>query len=141
MAWSANWCGNYPYNKKKSKYGANKVEIKTSDGGALKFDSKKEAKRYIELRYMEQAGEISDLQLQVKYVLIPAQREPDKVGARGGVIKGKVIERECAYIADFTYFDKHGIFHVEDAKGMKTEVYKIKKKLMLYIHKIKIEEV
>lgn len=132
MAWA-----NYPRGyKQKSKYGANKAVV---DG--ITFDSRKEARRYSQLKLLERAGEISDLELQVKFILIPAQREPDKVGSRGGLVKGKVIERECAYIADFTYFDKHGIFHVEDVKGMKTEVYKIKKKLMLYIHKIKVEEV
>ena len=133
MGWA-----NYPRGyAKKSKYGANKTEV---DG--ITFDSRKEARRYAQLKLMERAGAISDLQLQVKFILIPAQREPDKTGKRGGVIKGKTIERECSYIADFVYVDNDtGETVVEDAKGMKTEVYKIKKKLMLYVHGVKIKEV
>lgn len=127
---------------KKSKYGADRVEIKQVDGSVIKFDSKREAKRFIELRWLEQAGEITGLERQVKFVLIPAQREPDTVGKRGGVIKGKLIERECAYVADFVYFDtKTGEKVVEDAKGVRTTEYVIKRKLMLYIHGIRIKEV
>ena len=136
MAWK-----NYPKSYgKKSKYGANKAVV---DG--ITFDSRKEARRYSELKLLERVGEISDLQLQVKFVLIPAQREPDTVGKRGGVIKGKLIERECSYVADFTYKGKDGLLHVEDVKGYKDgsayNLFKIKRKLMLYIHKIKVEEV
>lgn len=117
------------------KYHNRKVEV-----NGITFDSKKEARRYIELLNMLAAGEISDLQLQVKYVLIPAQRELDTIGKRGGIKKGKLIERECTYIADFVY-QKDGETVVEDAKGMRTEVYKIKKKLMLWVHGIRIMEV
>ena len=132
MAWA-----NYPRGyRNKSKYGANKAVV---DG--ITFDSRHEARRYSELKLLERAGEISDLELQVKFVLIPAQKEPDRIGARGGVIKGKTIERECSYIADFVYKDKSGVQVVEDAKGMKTEVYKIKRKLMLFVHGIQIKEV
>ena len=75
MAWS-----NYPRGYGgKSKYKADKVVV---DG--VKFDSKREARRYRELKLLEKAGEISDLQMQVKFVLIPAQREPDTIGKRGG---------------------------------------------------------
>lgn len=106
------------------------------------FQSKKEGRRYFELCLMEKAGKIADLQRQVKYVLIPAQREPDKVGARGGVIKGKLIERECAYIADFVYKDlEKGELVVEDTKGFRTPEYIIKRKLMLYQYGIRIKEV
>ena len=137
MAWR-----NYPpyMAKKESKYKSKKVTV---DG--LEFASRKEAKRWTELRILEKAGAISDLKTQVKFVLVPAQREADQVGARGGIKKGKTIERECAYIADFTYLDSKGKLHVEDVKGYKGggayEVFKIKRKLMLYIHKIKVEEV
>lgn len=106
------------------------------------FQSKKEGRRYFELRLMEKAGKIADLQRQVKYVLIPAQREPDKIGARGGVIKGKLIERECAYIADFVYKDlEKGELVVEDTKGFRTPEYIIKRKLMLYQYGIRIKEI
>lgn len=119
----------------RSKYGAKKINI---DGEI--FDSKREAKRYQTLKLMQDCGLISDLHRQVKYVLIPAQREPETIGARGGVHKGKLIEREVAYYADFVY-QQDGQTVVEDAKGMKTEVYKIKRKLMLWVHGIRIREV
>lgn len=129
------------YNRypRRSKYGAKKIEI---DGEI--FDSKREAKRWKELKLMEDVGLIEDLRRQVKYVLIPAQREPDRMdfskSARGKVIKGKVIEREVAYYADFVYL-RDGKTVVEDAKGMRTEVYKLKRKLMLWVHDIQIKEV
>ena len=89
---------------------------------------------------MQEKGEISNLQRQVKYLLIPAQREPNTIGPRGGIKKGKLLERECSYIADFVY-DMNGSKVVEDTKGMRTTEYIIKRKLMLYVHKIKIKEV
>ena len=120
-----------------SKYGNRKI---TKDG--FTFDSLKEYKRWSELSLLERAGQITDLKRQVKFVLIPAQREPEKTGKRGGRIKGRLLEKECSYIADFVYTDAcTGIPVVEDAKGMRTEVYKIKRKLMLYVHGIKISEV
>lgn len=121
----------------KNKYHSKKVEV-----NGIVFDSKKEAKRFAELSLLEAAGAISDLQRQVKYVLIPAQREPDTFGARGGIKKGKTIEKECAYIADFVYKDLTlNKTVVEDTKGFKTKDYIIKRKLMLYVHKIRIKEV
>ena len=108
-----------------SKYRAKKTEV---DG--IVFDSKKEARRYQELKLFEKAGVISDLQRQVKFVLIPVQR-----------INGKVVERECSYVADFVYLDEAGKKVVEDTKGVKTKDYIIKRKLMLYVHGIRIKEV
>ena len=104
------------------------------------FDSKKEGYRYRELRFLEKTGQITNLQRQVKYTLIPAQREPDTIGKRGGVIKGKLIEREVSYIADFVYRE-NGELVVEDTKGIKTKDYIIKRKLMLYVHRIRIKEI
>lgn len=121
---------------KKSKYHAKKVVI---DG--ITFDSKKEGKRYKQLVEMQEKGEISNLQRQVKYLLIPAQREPNTIGPRGGIKKGKLLERECSYIADFVYDTPDGTRVIEDTKGMRTTEYIIKRKLMLYVHKIKIKEV
>lgn len=118
-----------------NKYKNKKVVI---DG--LVFDSKREAKRYGELLLLEKVGAITNLQRQVKYVLIPAQREPDTVGARGGIHKGKLIEKECAYFADFVY-QQDGETVVEDTKGMRTTDYVIKRKLMLYRHGIRIREI
>lgn len=115
-----------------SKYGA----IKTNGS-----DSKKEARRYQELLLMQRAGMISDLRRQVKFVLIPAQRGEPTVGPRGGMKPGKLLEHECAYIADFVYTDAvTGAQIVEDSKGMKTKDYIIKRKLMLYVHGIRIYE-
>lgn len=121
-----------------SKYHAKKVVR-----GGKTFDSAKEARRFMELSLLQRAGEISDLRTQVKYVLIPAQREPDTVGKRGGVIKGKLLERECAYVADFVYI-QHGKTVVEDVKGYKDStayaLFTIKRKLMLWVHGVQIKE-
>lgn len=117
-----------------SKYHAKKITV----NGKV-FDSKKEYRRFCELYLLEKAGEISDLQRQVKFVLIPAQYEPDTIGKRGAVKRGKLIERECSYLADFVY-TQDGKTVVEDTKGFKTADYKIKRKLMLYVHGIRIKE-
>ena len=101
------------------------------------YDSTKEFQRALHLELLQKAGEITELRRQVKYVLIPAQREPDK-----GKRKGKLLERECAYIADFVYVDCHTEETVvEDVKGVKTKEYVIKRKLMLWRYGIRIKEV
>lgn len=125
---------------RRSKYGNRKTVV---DG--ITFDSKKEANRFRELQLLEQAGKITALQRQVKYVLIPTQREFSneiyKKGAHQGHFKpGKVLEKECSYIADFAYI-QDGAYVVEDTKGVRTEAYKIKRKLMLERYGIKILEV
>lgn len=124
-----------------SKYHSKKVVV---DG--VKFDSKREAARWKELSLLERAGEITDLQRQVKFKLIPTQREfSGEIGKNGRYKKGKIIERECSYVADFTYKDKKGRLVVEDVKGYKGStayaVFAIKRKLMLYIHGIRVKEV
>lgn len=127
----------WPY-RSANKYRNTKLNI---DGEI--FDSRKELKRYQELRLMESAGEIKDLKRQVKYILIPTQREPDTVGKRGGIKKGRLLEKECAYLADFEYKDKNGNTVVEDVKSeiTRTTEYRIKRKLMLYRYGIRIQEV
>lgn len=110
----------------------------------IRFDSKKEARRYSELLLLEKAGVIQNLQRQVKYILIPAQREFSNEiytkGAKKGCYKpGKLLEKECSYYADFVYLQGEKIV-VEDAKGVRTEAYKIKKKLMLKEYGIQIKE-
>lgn len=116
-----------------TKYNAKKI-----DG----FDSKREMRRYGELTMLQRAGKITDLRRQVKYILIPAQREPDIIGPRGGKKPGKIIEHECSYKADFVYHDLvTGETVVEDTKGFRTKEYIIKRKLMLWVHGIKIREV
>lgn len=122
-----------------TKYNATKI---TADGHT--FDSKHEYQRYCELKLLERAGTISDLQMQVKFVLIPSQYEPDTVkvlkSGKEKVVKGKLIERECSYIADFVY-QYNGKTVVEDSKGFRTKEYVLKRKMMLYFHGIRISEV
>jgi hypothetical protein len=108
------------------------------------FDSRKEYRRFCELSLLERAGAITNLQRQVEFLLIPAQwetveRYSDKTGNR---LKDgrRCVERECSYIADFVYF-KDGQKVVEDTKGVKTKDYIIKRKLMLRIHGVRIQEV
>lgn len=124
-------------------HGKSKYHNKKAVCGGLLFDSQKEARRHAQLALLQAAGKITNLQRQVKFVLIPAQREPDTIGKRGGKKPGKLIERECAYYADFVYTDAEtGLQVVEDVKGgIKTKEYLIKRKLMLYIHGIRITEI
>lgn len=105
-----------------------KYKNKKSEYKGIKFDSKKEMIRYIVLEDMLNKGEIEDLQLQVPFVLIP----PFELN--GKKYKG------MKYKADFVYV-KDGKTIVEDTKGYRTDVYKIKKKLMAYVHNIEIKEV
>lgn len=119
----------------KSKYHA----VKVTDETGQAFDSKHELARYRQLKLLEQAGEITNLRRQVPFELIPTQREPDTTGPRGGVRRGKLLERPVRYIADFVYDTPDGQV-VEDAKGMRTEAYRIKRKLMLLVHHIHIKE-
>jgi hypothetical protein len=118
-----------------NKYHARKCAV-----GDEVFDSRKEMRRWNELIILEKAGKISALKRQVKYILVPAQRE---VVIKKGVPKqGKVIEREISYTADFVYYDNQTKeVVVEDSKGYRTKDYIIKRKLMLYIHGIRIKEV
>ena len=115
---------------KSPKYKNKKVEV---DG--IVFDSKKEANRYQELQTLARYGAIRDLSRQVKFDLIPAQY---------AIVDGKkkCIERKCVYTADFTYWDvDNQELIVEDTKGFRTKDYIIKRKLMLYIHGIRIQEI
>ena len=131
---------------RRRKYGNTKIMV---DG--IQFDSKREAARYQELRLLERAGRISGLQTQVKYVLIPTQREASfevyKSGPNKGRRKpGKVLECECSYIADFVY-NQDGETVVEDVKGYRDQAsagyakFVIKRKLMLERYGIRIKEV
>ena len=82
---------------------------------------------------LEKTGYITKLERQVKFELIPSQ----KIKISG---KNKTVERPVTYIADFVYFED-GKKVVEDTKGLKTREYIIKRKLMLFVHGIKIHEV
>lgn len=118
------------------KYHSRKVKV---DG--IQFDSKREAQRYMELQLLERAGKIHGLRRQVKFQLIPAQYERIWNQKQHCYKKGKCLEREVNYIADFTYYDASGEYIVEDAKGFKTKDYILKRKLMLYVHHKRIVEV
>ena len=124
---------------KGQKYNARKVVV-----NGVEYDSKKEGRRALELAEKERKGEIVNLRRQVKFVLIPAQREPDIIGPKGGRKPGKTIEKELAYIADFVY-EENGETVVEDVKGYKGgaaySIFSIKRKLMLWINKIRVKEV
>ena len=109
-----------------SKKRANKYGAKKSGG----YDSKKEHRRASALKLMQRAGLISDLREQVKFVLIPTQRDEN----------GNLLEKQCSYYADFVY-TQNGKTVVEDAKGVRTPEYKLKRKLMLAVHGIRIKEV
>ena len=99
-----------------SKYKNKKIII---DG--IEFDSKKEAKRYSELKLLERAGKIKDLELQKVFELQPSFKKNNKT------------YRKTTYKADFYYFDiEKDKYIVEDVKGFKTEVYKLKKKIFEY---------
>ena len=117
-----------------SKYHSHKITV-----AGQCFDSRKEYRRWCELRLLERAGVISDLRRQVSYELIPAQREPDSIGPRGGVKRGRTLENAVHYVADFVY-TQDGKTVVEDAKGFRTDTYKIKRKLMLWVHGVRILE-
>lgn len=112
----------------RAKYGNRKI---TLDG--IIFDSKREAQRYAELKLLLRAGQISDLQLQVRFELLPAQYETSDAvytkGARKGQSKrGRCIEKSVVYLADFVYTE-NGRRIAEDAKGLRTKDYIIKRKL------------
>lgn len=129
-----------------NKFGARKV---TDPNTGEVFDSQKEYQQWRVLRILESTGKITDLQRQVKFELIPSQREEStevyKAGPQKGLLKpGAVIEKPCTYIADFAYM-QDGEKVVEDVKGYKKgaayEVFSLKRKLMLFIHGIRVKEV
>ena len=114
----------------------NKYHNKETFYDGIIFQSKKEAQRWAELKLLERAGQIINLERQRKFELIPAIK-----GSRGGL-----KQRAVSYIADFEYFERKGndwVRVVEDVKSSatKTQVYMIKKKLMLWRHGIEIREV
>lgn len=102
---------------KRSKYGNKKTTI---DG--IVFDSKKEAKRYCELKILERAKQISKLELQ----------RPFNIEVNGAKV--------CKYVCDFYYLNTDGVPVIEDCKGFKTATYRLKKKLMRAVYEIEILE-
>ena len=109
-----------------SKYHSKKTEV-----CGITFDSKAEAERFMELDMLEKVGAIKDLALQVPFVLIQGKRWSD----------GKK-HRDTKYVADFVYTDAEtGETIVEDVKGFKTDLYRIKRELMKERYNIEIREV
>jgi hypothetical protein len=109
-------------------YKKNKYNNKITELDGIKFHSKKESVRYSQLKLQEKGGLIKDLRLQVPYELIPKL-----------VINGKT-ERAIKYVADFVYTDTlHETEIVEDVKGMITDVFKLKYRLMKQIHNIDVK--
>ena len=128
----------------RTKCGNKKVTV---DG--IEFDSKKEARRYCELQLLLQAGQITDLQLQKEFELIPAQYETfARYGKTGKRLQDgkRCIERSCVYKADFVY-KKDGQLVVEDTKGYRDPASAsyakvvIKRKLLLWRYGLHIIEI
>lgn len=117
----------FPKSKSNLKY--QNYKIQTEEG---RFDSRKEYLRWLYLKERQKDGFIKNLERQTSFELIPSQR-----------IDGKVVERACHYIADFTYHDLDGNYVVEDTKSpvTRTKDYIIKRKLMLHVYGIRITEV
>lgn len=121
--------------EKGNKLHAEKVDMTMPDGTLMHFDSKREARRYMDLWLMQRSGEISNLRTQVKYPLLPKQARSD--GTQ---------ERAIDYVADFVY-EKDGETVVEDSKGFRNtasaayRVFVMKRKMMLYFHGVTVREV
>lgn len=116
-----------PARRVRSKYGSVKQQVM-----GITFDSKAEARRFLELKALESAGQIDCLELQKRFLLLSSKRNADGY-----------LERETAYVADFVYVDSSGETIVEDTKSpaTRTPEYVIKRKLMLHIHGITIREI
>ena len=110
------WYDELAVTPKSNKYKVTSKDRRTADG--ITFHSMAEMNRYRELKGLEKAGIISDLELQPKLLLIPKTE-------KGG--------RAVYYYADFKYI-KNGKIIYEDVKGVQTEVYKLKKKLLMWIY-------
>lgn len=126
---------NYFYRGSNRRGNGNKYHNKKIIVDGVEFDSKKEAERWTELTLLQRAGEIRDLCRQVRYQLVPPQKDEH----------GKLIEKAVDYIADFQYRNKNDKLVVEDVKGSKQgsayAIFVIKRKLMLKEYGIRIREV
>jgi hypothetical protein len=89
------------------------------------YASRAEARRAAELKLLERAGKITELQEQVRWKILPSQDG----------------ERPVFYVVDFQFRDENGELHLQDVKGVRTPVFILKRKMMQFVHGIKIEEV
>lgn len=131
----------------------NKLHAEKAVVDNIIFDSKREAKRYCELKLLLKAGEISHLELQKEFILLPPQYDKptgfyQKGEKKGQPKQGKLLERGVSYFADFCYIDtKTNDYIVEDTKGYRdpssSEYAKfvLKRKMLLYFYGIKIREI
>lgn len=118
-----------PKAAKRNKFNAQKIEL---DG--MTFDSKKEHKRYIELKAMQQRGEIFSLEHHTKFELAPKTKLEGEKRAKPAL----------RYFADFTYYNITGEYIVEDVKSAATRKlasYRNKKHLMKTVFNIDVREV
>jgi hypothetical protein len=114
-------CGCFKRERTAANIGKYNAERKARNG----YASRREHKRAQELKLLQQAGEISDLREQVPFTLLPKQ----------------IGERSCKYVADFVYKDlTSGVTVVEDCKGFRDPIFRIKRKMMLFFHAIRIRE-
>ena len=139
----ARWCAANDFPDQRAKADAPPVGPTGSPAGAASsapiskyrnertngYASKREAKRAAELASLQSAGVISDLQEQVPFLLVPKATDD----------AGKVVERAATYVADFVYTE-NGERVCEDCKGMRTDIYILKRKLMLMVHGLRIRE-
>lgn len=113
----------------------NKFRAKKVVWQGMTFDSQAELRRFRDLTWLQNGGVIRNLQRQVKYILIPNQYDENH----------KLVERAVTYVADFVYRDEHGNTVVEDVKGYRKgsayDVFVIKRKLMLKLYGIRVQEV
>lgn len=121
----------------RAKWGNHKCEYK-----GISFDSSKERDRFIVLSNRLDCGVISNLQTQVPFTIIPRLEHTELVVLKTKTKSKSVCDfKETKYIADFTYYDSDGNFIVEDVKGSKATItpeFKLKQKLMLHVHNIKV---
>lgn len=108
-------------------YGGSKYHARKTTVDGITFDSKREADRYLVLKGLEEDGVIEDLRRQVRYELVPAFD-----------VDGRHYRSVC-YVADFVYVED-GKEVVEDVKGMRTDVYRLKSKLFAKRYGINIRE-
>ncbi|MDA3500743.1 DUF1064 domain-containing protein [Acinetobacter sp. AOR34_HL] len=118
----------------KAKAGRNKFNAQKIELDGMTFDSKKELKRYIELKAMQQRGEIFGLEHHTKFELAPKTKLEGEKRAKPAL----------RYFADFTYYNTQGEYIVEDVKSAATRKlasYRNKKHLMKTVFNIDVREV
>lgn len=118
----------FPYSNWYGRYHVSPKEYRTMNN--IVFASKAEMRRYVELKLLVKVGEIRDLTLQPKFLI------------QEGFTKNGKTYQPIYYIGDFEYYDKKLKKKVvEDVKGVETEIFKIKEKMLAYRHNIQLIKV